>query len=290
MKMILVATDFSERSDRALRRATLLARQFEAKLHLIHVVDDDQPKRVVDAEHDQASKLLRQLAETLREVDGVACETRVILASPFAGIVRAAEELGPDLLVIGSHRRQVLRDVFIGTTAERTIRSVACPVLMVNATPTGRYRRVLQTTDLSDGSRDALRRLPTLGITEHAKNSLLYVFDAPALRLTFSGSMPQQNQHSYLDDERHTAERELAKFVVSSGLGECQKIVRHETTSAPNEILKAAHTEKADLIVLSTQGRRLVTKMILGSVTEQVLRVSTVDVLAVPPTSVALPD
>ncbi|UYV38299.1 universal stress protein [Rhodobacteraceae bacterium D3-12] len=151
MKMIMVATDFSERSDRALRRATLLARQFEAKLHLVHVVDDDQPKRVVDTEHDQASKLLRQLAETIRNVDGVSCDIRVMLASPFAGIVRAAKELGPDLLVMGPHRRQVLSDVFIGTTVERTIRSVACPVLMVNATPAGRYKCVLQTTDLSEG-------------------------------------------------------------------------------------------------------------------------------------------
>jgi nucleotide-binding universal stress UspA family protein len=283
MKTILMATDFSERSDRALRRATLLARQFEAKLHVVHVVDDDQPKRVVDAENDQASKLLRQLGDTLRDEDGLDCETRVILASPFAGIVRAAEELEPDLLVIGPHRRQVLRDVFIGTTAERTIRSVACPVLMVNAPPAGRYRHVLQTTDLSDGSRDALRRLPTLGITEHAKNSILHVFDAPALRLTFSGSMPNEDQQNYLDDEKRDASRDLAKFIVSSGLGGCEQIVRYEASKAQHEILKSAAEENADLIVLSTHGRSGMAKLLLGSVTEQVLKSSTVDVLAIPP-------
>lgn len=61
MKTIMVATDFSERSDRALRRATLLARQFEATMLLVHVVDDDQPRRIVDAERDEATKLLRQM-------------------------------------------------------------------------------------------------------------------------------------------------------------------------------------------------------------------------------------
>lgn len=283
MKTILVATDFSERSDRALRRATLLSRQFEAKLHVVHVVDDDQPKRVVDAEHDQASKLLRQLVETLRDVDGVDCDMRVTLASPFAGIVRAAEELGPDLLVIGPHRRQVLRDVFIGTTAERTIRSVGCPVLMVNATPAGRYRHVLQTTDLSDGSRDALRRLPDLKIAKNVKTSLLYVFDSPALRLTFSGSIPKEEQAHYLDDEKRDASRNLAKFVVASGLEECRQITRHEASTAHHEILKSAAEEKADLIVLSTHGRSGVAKLLIGSVTEQVLKNSTVDVLAIPP-------
>lgn len=283
MKKILVATDFSERSDRALRRATLLARQFEAKLHVVNVVDDDQPKRIVDADYDQAATLLRQMADTLRDVDGVDCETCVILASPFAGIVRAVDELGPDLLVIGPHRRQVLRDVFVGTTAERTIRSVTCPVLMVNAVPAGRYRHVLQTTDLSDGSRDALRRLPALGIAERPKVSLLYVFDAPALGLTFSDSTPSEDQQNYLDDEKRNAARSLAKFVISSGLGECRQLVRCEDSAVQHEILKAAKTEKADLIVLSTHGRSGIAKLLIGSVTEHVLKSSTVDVLAIPP-------
>ncbi|MEX0969811.1 MAG: universal stress protein [Paracoccaceae bacterium] len=290
MKTILVATDFSERSDRALRRATLLARQFEATLKIVHVIDDDQPKRAVESEQAQASSLLRQLAETLRDVDGLDCETRVILAPPFAGLVRAAKELEPDLLVIGAHRRQVLRDIFIGTTAERTIRSVACPVLMVNATPAGRYRHVLQTTDLSDESREALVRLPRLKIAGQASNALLYVFDAPALRLAFSSSVPDENRQNYLDDAQRDAERDLAKFVTASGLGEIRKIVRHDATRAQNEILKAAEAEKADLIVLSTRGRSGVVKLLIGSVTEQVLRASTVDVLAIPPKPAALPD
>ncbi|HEU6442162.1 MAG TPA: universal stress protein, partial [Microvirga sp.] len=48
MRTILVATDFSTRSDRALRRATLLARHVSARLVLIHVVDDDRPVRLVE--------------------------------------------------------------------------------------------------------------------------------------------------------------------------------------------------------------------------------------------------
>src|SRR5690606_41997888 len=61
------------------------------------------------------------------------------------------------------------RDVFVGTTAERTIRSVECPVLMVNATPAGQYRHVLQTTDLSVPSRDGLQRFQNLGLGKGAE-------------------------------------------------------------------------------------------------------------------------
>jgi len=64
MKKILLATDFSERSVRALRRATLLARRFAASLVIIHVVDDDQPRRIVGGERDAASALLGRPAET----------------------------------------------------------------------------------------------------------------------------------------------------------------------------------------------------------------------------------
>ncbi len=170
MKKIMLATDFSERSDRALRRATLLARQFEAALLIVHVVDDDQPRRIVESERDVASTLLRELRDTVQDIDGIPpCETRVELADPFVGIARAVEEVAPDLLVIGPHRRQALRDVFDGTTAERTIRSVTCPVLMVNAPPVGPYGHVMLTTDFSEGSKRAAKTCIGLGIARDAR-------------------------------------------------------------------------------------------------------------------------
>lgn len=284
MNKIMMATDFSERSDRALRRATLLARQFGASIELVHVIDDDQPSRVVDSERTEAESLLYEMAATLRDVDGVACETRLMLASPFAGIVRAVQDTSPDLLVIGPHRRQVLRDVFVGTTAERTIRSVACPVLMVNAPPSRHYRHILETTDLSDGSHNGLKRFSELGIGEEARKSLLYVFDAPLLRLTFSDSAPRDEQEHYLTDEKKDASQNLSRFLESAKLGHVEPMVRHEESSAAHEILKAAAEAHADLIVVSAHSRSGLTKLLIGSVTEQVLKISPVDVLAIPQT------
>ncbi|MDX5400874.1 MAG: universal stress protein, partial [Rhodobacterales bacterium] len=139
MQSIMLATDFSERSDRALRRAVILARAHGARIELVHVVDDDRPRSIVEQDTKQARQLLSELARSLEALDGVACGTKVLLADPFAGLTQAVEQTNPDLLVIGPHRRQFLRDAFVGTTAERTIRSVSCPVLMVNGTPVGDY-------------------------------------------------------------------------------------------------------------------------------------------------------
>lgn len=283
MKEIMVATDFSERSDRALRRATLLARQFGAAISLVHVVDDDQPRRIVEARSSEAVALLQQTAATLGKVDGVTCKTRVILASPFAGILQAIEESDPDLLVIGPHRRKMLKDVFIGTTAERTIRLASCPVLMVNAYPAGNYRNVLQTTDLSDSSREALQRVARLGIVTDASNTLLHVFDAPALRLVMSHTVPKEDRQHYLASEQKTALRNLTEFMSKAKLGNIVPLARQNAAPAHHEILKVAETEKADLIVMSTHGRSGLAKLLIGSVTEHILRTSQLDVLAVPP-------
>ena len=69
MKQIAVATDFSTRSDRALRRAVLLARQRGAALALIHVVDDDQPEYLIKSQRRAAEELLEQTAATIGRVD-----------------------------------------------------------------------------------------------------------------------------------------------------------------------------------------------------------------------------
>jgi len=283
MRRILLATDFSERSDRALRRSVFLAKAVGAAIDVVHSVDDDRPRRIVDREVEEAGILLAELVRSLATTDAVKASARVFRADPFAGIARAVNELGPDLLVLGPHRREILRDAFIGTTAERTIRSVDCPVLMVNGPPTGPYRHALLTTDLSDLSRNSLRRFESLGIAAGIGRSVLNVFDAPALRLATSGSIPLEDRKDYLEDQRAAAMRSLSAFMATEGGMGAELIVRHEESTVANDILRAATDLRADLIVVSTRGRGKIARLLLGSVAERVLRSSAVDVLAVPP-------
>ncbi len=283
MQRIMLATDFSERSDRALRRAVILARAHGARIVLVHVVDDDRPRSIVEQDTKQARQLLSELARSLETLDGISCGTKVLLADPFAGIAQAVEDASPDLLVIGPHRRNILRDAFVGTTAERTVRAVSCPVLMVNGTPVGIYRHVLLTTDLSDNSRLALRVFETLNIGREGNLSVLSVFNAPALRLAMSGTLPTTNKEDYLNTLHAEARRELAAFITKLGGTKPEQIVRFDKTTIAHEVLKSAADLKSDLIVVSTHGKGAVSRMMLGSVTEQILRSATVDVLAIPP-------
>ncbi len=288
MKMILVATDFSERSDRALRRATLLAKKHGAQIELLHVIDDDDPRRIVEAKRQHSESLLAKYAETVRKADGVLCGWEIRFASPHVGILDATKAKQPDLLVLGPYRRQILREVFIGTTAERAIRSSDCPVLVVNGVPAGDYARIMQTTDLSEASGRALKHFSTLGMGAGALNSVLHIFDAPALRLARVDTFHSDDRTHYLEVERLTADALLSSFLSTSGLAGLTPVLRHSATTDAHEILEAAQELKADLIVMSTRGRGGIQKMVLGSVAEQVLRSSPIDILAVPPSVMSL--
>ena len=154
---ILAATDFSTRSNRALRQAGLLAQPANAQLHIVHVVDDDQPEELVRMETREAERVLNEQTGAMPELAGVPTRPMVVTGDPFDGILRTAADVNADLIVMGSHRKQLLLDIFIGTTIERVIRKGPFPVLMVNNEAQRRYEKVVAPVDMSDPSADALR-------------------------------------------------------------------------------------------------------------------------------------
>ena len=160
---ILAATDFSTRSNRALRQAGLLAQPGNAQLHIVHVVDDDQPDELVRMEKREAERVLSEQMASMPELRDVQAHPLVVTGDPFDGILRAAADVNADLIVMGSHRKQLL-DIIIGTTIERVIRKGPFPVLMVNNEAQRKYDNVLAPVDMVDASADALRAATTHGI------------------------------------------------------------------------------------------------------------------------------
>jgi nucleotide-binding universal stress UspA family protein len=282
MSRILLATDFSTRSDRALRRAMLLARQISAEIVLIHVVDDDQPRRLIEVEERAAGELLDDLAATLREADRVHCEARVICGEPFQAIAVEAERADADVIVMGPHRRQALRDVFVGTTIERTIRTSRRPVIMANAVPAGIYDRVLVATDFSDCSANAAREARKLGLLDRTDPLVLHAFDAPARTMMMRSPMTMEQSKEYIAEQEDHATAELLKFLQKVDLRPSRRFVRLIEFPIPEMIRNCVREHKVDLVVIGTHGRTGPARFLLGSVAEAVLRDADVDVLIVP--------
>lgn len=138
-KSILVPIDFSGCSEKALNFAVRFARQFGARLVLLHVapsyadpyfVTEFGPLQtdVVRASEDRLQTLARDVVPGDLKVQSL-----VRLGRPATTIVNTAHELGIDLIIISTHGYTGIRHVVFGSTAENVVRHAPCPVMTIRA-------------------------------------------------------------------------------------------------------------------------------------------------------------
>ena len=165
-KKILVATDFSETSIEALHQADALAREMGAELYVFHSVPDliranplFPQKNIEDAYQlpqvmERAAQAVeRMISEHLRPD----CERAKVVVETGAAestLLRTAQELEIDLIVLGSRGFSGLRHVLLGSVAERIVRYAHCPVWI--ARPMAKGGHVLGATDFSDPALPAI--------------------------------------------------------------------------------------------------------------------------------------
>ncbi|MEZ5567338.1 MAG: universal stress protein [Halioglobus sp.] len=136
-KKILIAVDLSEDSARVMQRAKAIGEASSADLHLIHVIEPlsfayggDIPmdfSGIQDEIHQQATAQLKRFAET----NGIdSAHQHIVLGKPEVEIHSTAEELGADLVVVGSHGRYGLA-LLMGSTANGVLHGATCDVLAV---------------------------------------------------------------------------------------------------------------------------------------------------------------
>jgi len=142
VKKVLLATDFSDCAKTAQEYAAAFAEQFQAELHVLHVVVDTSlmvveygaaltlPPDYLEQMKSQAKQAVEKIvsASVKRAGAGVSA---VRLGSPPLEIVKYAGEHGIDLIVIGTHGRGGLLHLLLGSCAERVVRKAQCPVLTV---------------------------------------------------------------------------------------------------------------------------------------------------------------
>jgi universal stress protein A len=133
LKKILVPVDFTSCSDKALQYAIPFARQFDAELTLLHVVE--AASRMSDLavmEVESLDDANRALETIHRKLDDVVRSSLVVrTGSPGHEIIEAARELKADLIILSTHGRTGLERFFMGSTAEKVVRHAGCPVLIV---------------------------------------------------------------------------------------------------------------------------------------------------------------
>jgi universal stress protein A len=137
-KHILVPTDFSDCAERALDYACTLAQKLEATVHVVTAIGDLLVKRSARAagpfENLIADKYdaLEALVRARRAF--VTIDTPIVKdADPRIAILEAADDVGADLIVMGTHGRSGIARAFLGSVAEEVVRRAACPVVTVRS-------------------------------------------------------------------------------------------------------------------------------------------------------------
>jgi nucleotide-binding universal stress UspA family protein len=144
---VLVAIDFSDRTDDILAEALALARASSGVLHLLHVAagepelagydkDDISPftRQARAGQLTDEHKRLREMAEAL-EGDGVEAAALVVMGSTAERIKEAADHVGASHIVIGSHGHGGLHHLLVGSVTEEVVRHADRPVVVVPVRP-----------------------------------------------------------------------------------------------------------------------------------------------------------
>ena len=143
LKNILVATDFSEPSAVAMAYGRDLARSYGAALHVLHVVEDillryspELGFATPDLQRDLETAARRDLDATISDDDRRTLKVIPVVqtgTSISGGINEYAKANAIDLIIVGTHGRGAVKQLLLGSAAERVVRAAPCPVLAVRA-------------------------------------------------------------------------------------------------------------------------------------------------------------
>ncbi|WP_437797078.1 universal stress protein [Sorangium sp. So ce693] len=287
---LLVPVDLTAISDRVLGRVARLPLADRARVTLLHVVPGNLPARAQErAERDARKSLVseaRHLASALPE--RVDVEPVVKVGSSAAEIAGCATATRAELIVMGRGGSRALRDIFLGSTAERVIRRGQLPVLAVRLAPRAAYSRPAVALDLEQGSTDVLALMLRLIPPPRPRVMVIHAFDTPYRGVIYP-SLSEADAEAWRNKLGQTATQQIVKLLAASLArakvrpAEAPPWKMHVRCGSPRLVIeKAVKKADSDILVLGTHGYSGVAHAFLGTVAGDVLREVAGDVLIVP--------
>lgn len=270
---ILAGVDFEKRTGAVLAYASLFAERFRASLHLCHVIDylTTPPAyldRYVEDEKKTAELKLQEIKKNV-SVPGVAVDIRVIVGRLQASFETAVTKTGADLLVLGFASHALKR-----SSSEKLIKGLQMPMLVVrgkkseSASAGGiAIRKILCPVDFSAISKKAL----------HASTELAQAFsaDVEVVHVLPESVIKKIKAYGSRDAAmKEMVEQEGKRFEEFLSVSRFAKGRRVEQGEPHKKIVERAQHNDTDLIVIGARGLGLIQGMLIGSVTDAVLKSS----------------
>lgn len=293
LNRILVPTDFSPAAKHALHWAVRFAQAHDATLHLLHVVADYDPdwfgteettvpvgqmKQALDQE---AKEGLERIAPD-PETTGVASQYEIRHGMEAADVILSvADEVDADLIVTGTHGREGLAHVILGSVAEKVVRRARRPVLTIGseAPDEPSIQRILAPVDFSAPAKQALRLAKEVAARYEAQLDLLFVAEERTVPVFSDTGIPRLNRLKMDPEIVKNSARALEQLSQSIGGPDVSVHGHVAEGEVPKQIMRFAETHDVDLIVIATRGLSGLNRFLLGSVTQRVVRAAPCPVL-----------
>lgn len=281
---ILFPTDFSECAEHAFSQAAHLASLFDAELHVFNIRvlrKNEHPsmRAFLDEEAEEIYQQNVSRSEKLRRSPFLD-EDRIIVLEPGTtgtsacdAILNYASDAEIDLIVMGTHGRRGPRRFLLGSTAACVVRQATCPVvtLRFDADPMDSDEKphLLVPVDFSNHAEDAVRYANTLAGMWGGEITLLHVIEEMVLPAVYGIEPVALQPMTALSDNTRSELQYLGDRLIDEGIPFRTEVLIGPT---PVVISEYAAEKESDMIVISTHGLTGLKRVLMGSITEAVVR------------------
>lgn len=270
---IVVAVDFSQASMRALDWAESLAEGRRATVVAVHAIEPTPLAHVAEAAESLVARGEERVAKACASIarKGVAFEARCAVGRPWSVVREVVEEGGADLVVAGNRGISPVKRAILGSNADRMLRTVAAPALVVRASDAPRgHLRALVATDFSPDAAETVAAFRRIFVRSLVRLEVRVLHASLPPELVESVDVPLVERVDWQSVEARA--RELADGVArefrADGIDTSVAVLRG---GAARTILAEARGWRADLVVLGRRGMSGFERLIMGSTAERVL-------------------
>ena len=278
---ILVAIDRSAMAEEALKRAVSIAKEKEAQLVVMHVIEPsfiESPfGQAID--EDEIKKTITEEVDRVTGKVGLEYILFVESGSASSSIALKVQSIHADLLIVGTHGKNDISSNYFGSTTLKLIQKTRIPVLVVKNEVRHQYKKMFAPTNLSDYSKESIVFARMLINTASLKYLHAYITVDELMAQTYRISTDQQSQ--FKKELLTEATLALEKFVEETGEGGMALV--GYTASINEDLLAYIKKDDADLLVLGSKGVNNLNSFLFGSTASYLVQNSPTDVLVYVP-------
>jgi len=262
MNKILVPTDFSEQAENALKVAAMLAKTYNAEIYLLHMME-------IPMQHSDPGQAKSDIPETLFFMNLARKRFENLIAQDylkditvhetvktditFNEIKDSCKELNIDMIVMGSHGATGMMEMFVGSNAEKVVRSSEVPVLVIkNEHQTFNVNNFVFASDFQNDNKETYKQAVKFAKAFGSKIHLLLVITSSNFMTSYEAKTRINDFISGIDYDNYT-------------------ITIHNDYTVEQGILNVSKDINADLIGISTHGRQGIAHFFNGSISEDIV-------------------